>query len=1487
MKSTAEKTSSTSTASRPQQGAFFPKTGETGFFAPTTVQAKLAVNNPGDAQELEADATADKVMRSAQPLPLGGQGQLPEEQLQRTAQKEEEQLQRQCKDCSEPEERDAAPVVQRQVGDGGTGGISAPPIVGEVVSSTGRSMDTGAQSFMETRFGQDFSQVRIHDDDKAAHSAESINAHAYTYGNHIVFNKNQYQPGTQAGKHLLAHELTHVLQQGGTLRRRVRDTAATPPTRQQPAATAENSASPGLAERRATTAPATPGRAAAAPAAPPATDAAALPPPDAAAPLPAVVPDPAALREPLMPPAPEQMSAASARRIAVVESNAAASATAHSNLPPETEQTASARAGVQEPVAETEALAQRNLVAALNKRPEPSPEIEELCANIRRVIYERRPPDEESLLQADPEAAANEAGSTLSADVEGDAQRVGSSYDELGGEPTGTPEQMAQPIETPPTDAGAAPLQATQAAPDAVPAEDLSLDADAERSAQQMEEAGMNSEPAQLVQTGPIAEARGVQGELEQAAREDPALVQAQQAAAVADARNNMAALQEAALNALLQSRSGSIGGASAQQTGMVGSEVQQREQVAAQAEAIFSNAQTQVQALLEPLSTNAMATWEAGKTRIAQAFRDQLDQVQRWIDERHEGVGGAIVEVWDDLTGMPDWVTEAYDRAERQFGDDICDLIREISTEVNTIIATCEQLIENADRDIAALYASLPAELAEWAAGEQARFRERLDGLRQSVVDTQQNFTRDLANQAAQTVQAMREEVHALRERARGLLGQIADAIGEFLEDPARAIINGLLSLVGIEPARFWALVDRIGQVIGQIAEDPIGFAGNLLSAIGAGFERFFNRIGTHLFGGLIDWLFSGLGAVGVQIPRDFSLGSIVTFFLQLMGITWERVRRLMAQHIGEENVAMLEQAYGLIADLIARGPEGIFEMIRDQLDPQTILDTIIQMAIEFMTQALIQQVTVRILLMFNPVGAIAQAIEAIYRVLKWIFENAARIFSLVETVVNGIADILAGNIAGMAEAVELALARLIAPVIDFLAGYAGLGDLPNRIADAVRGLQGWVEGILDRVIGWLAARARGLLEALGIGGDEAGEEAADGEIGETVNFNVNGESHRIWVDVSSGSAVVKMASNPIAVRAKLDELRPQMAQHSAPAQALFSNAENQLQSTEQLANQAQQAKSSSPVGQPNPQVAALDTQVEQSQHQLTGTMADLLEMVGQGFPPEVGLYGQLNSSADRHAHHVPAEQLAVSLRSFLDSANQKIDANTGFDNLKSNIAAKSATIGSRFPGGTNLSAILIHKDTHLGGEGVHSRSNQAGTLDDIEQQVATAQTRRIVVFVRGEERLVANLQNRHWSRFIAQAFILEQQAENASPEVSINMGQSSNGLIVNANLLADTQANPIGHLTAFKTGLETALLGDGLSDADLTALQQSISEQVLSRLENAIARTLDDALGNGLSAVRNALQGSMHDGRRDHHAPALRQLQRLATDVWSVLIL
>jgi hypothetical protein len=89
----------------------------------------------------------------------------------------------------------------------------APAVVYDVLNSPGQALDMSTRGFFEGRFGHDFSRIRVHADTVAAKSARAVNATAYTVGNHIVFDGGTYNPSSQQGQELIAHELTHTLQQ--------------------------------------------------------------------------------------------------------------------------------------------------------------------------------------------------------------------------------------------------------------------------------------------------------------------------------------------------------------------------------------------------------------------------------------------------------------------------------------------------------------------------------------------------------------------------------------------------------------------------------------------------------------------------------------------------------------------------------------------------------------------------------------------------------------------------------------------------------------------------------------------------------------------------------------------------------------------------------------------------------------------------------------------------------------------------------------------------------------------------------------------------------------------------------------------------------------------------------------------------------------------------------------------------------------------------
>ena len=175
----AERVSSASWTHAPPRAAFPPGRpcvrADRSVVVPG-VQPQLAIGRTTDASEREADRAADTIMQEGNARrPLGRVEAAPPEGLAMSAE-------------------------------------SANLVTGTVRSS-GQALDGSTRTFMEQRFGTDFSQVRIHADREGARSADSIGANAYTLGHHIVFGANRFAPATASGRRLIAHELSHVVQQ--------------------------------------------------------------------------------------------------------------------------------------------------------------------------------------------------------------------------------------------------------------------------------------------------------------------------------------------------------------------------------------------------------------------------------------------------------------------------------------------------------------------------------------------------------------------------------------------------------------------------------------------------------------------------------------------------------------------------------------------------------------------------------------------------------------------------------------------------------------------------------------------------------------------------------------------------------------------------------------------------------------------------------------------------------------------------------------------------------------------------------------------------------------------------------------------------------------------------------------------------------------------------------------------------------------------------
>lgn len=171
------------------------------------IQPKLKIGTANDKYEREADRVADQVMTMPDGIAADSRSRL-------SGTSAGHSIQRLCSGC---QQRHADhQVLQPRALSGHTPALS-PNIAGGIqsIKGNGQPLAASARGYFEPRFGRNFSQVRIHDDNRAASLADSIGARAFTLGQDVVFGDGQHQPDTREGRRLLAHELAHTVQQGG------------------------------------------------------------------------------------------------------------------------------------------------------------------------------------------------------------------------------------------------------------------------------------------------------------------------------------------------------------------------------------------------------------------------------------------------------------------------------------------------------------------------------------------------------------------------------------------------------------------------------------------------------------------------------------------------------------------------------------------------------------------------------------------------------------------------------------------------------------------------------------------------------------------------------------------------------------------------------------------------------------------------------------------------------------------------------------------------------------------------------------------------------------------------------------------------------------------------------------------------------------------------------------------------------------------------
>ena len=627
----------------------------------------------------------------------------------------------------------------------------------------------------------------------------------------------------------------------------------------------------------------------------------------------------------------------------------------------------------------------------------------------------------------------------------------------------------AEAAPTPPAVAGASGMP-----PPATPTE-ASLEQSKQDTAQALKDERIKPESLARANDPRFSAVASAQAKVAVQADKAPATFRTREAAVLAGARAQAGGV--AGRGALLLAGTRGRGNALvlSRQQQQAAKEAAERQKVATHIEGIFAQTKQRVEARLASLDQQVAAIFDPGvDAALARMKQFVDDRIFRYKLERYLTIPGLGLARWlrDQALGLPEEVNAFYVQGRQVFQAAMDRLIDRVANLVETRLAQAKAEVDSGQAKIKAYVASLPANLR--AAGDAAAkaVGERFNELSQSIDAKKEELAASLAQKYKEAFDKADEALKTMQDENKGLLQQFAEKLGE--------VVKALLEF----KAKLMAILKKGQDAIQRILDDPIAFLGNLIAAVKGGFQAFVGNIWTHLKAGFMKWLFGSLAAMGITLPSDLSLPSILKLVLDVLGITYERMRAKAVRLIGERAVGAIEKVVEYVRELITGGPAKLWEKVKEDLGnlKQMVIDAIQ----DWLITTIIKQAVTKIVSMFNPAGAIVQAVLAIYNVVVFVIEKAQQIMTLVEAVVNSVAAIASGAIGSAIAWIEKSLANAVPLVIGFLAQLLGLGGISKKIQEFIRKVQGKVDAAIDKAIAKIVAMVKKLF---GKGGKKDGD--------------------------------------------------------------------------------------------------------------------------------------------------------------------------------------------------------------------------------------------------------------------------------------------------------------------------------------------------------------------------------------------------------------
>ena len=354
----------------------------------------------------------------------------------------------------------------------------------------------------------------------------------------------------------------------------------------------------------------------------------------------------------------------------------------------------------------------------------------------------------------------------------------------------------------------------------------------------------------------------------------------------------------------------------------------------------------------------------------------------------------------------------------------------------------------------------------------------------------------------------------------------------GQFLKG-LWTFFKNLLDIIGIDPKLITSIIAKAAKNFSDIISKPGEFLSNVWKVIKGGFKRFWDKIGTHLLTGALEWLFGKVkGAVAVAPPKDFTLGSILGYILDLFGINKENVYKRMELNprIGKKRVERIRQIENILTDAlewitvwIKEGPEGLLRKAKEKLSD--IKNIVINGVIAWVTAKVSAEIMKRLATSSDPlgIGATINTIIVVYDSIHAGIDYANDILDIINNAMDELAEIILGNTDHASELLEELLHKAVPVAVGF-AVQVILGDVADKIKEIITDARNVVDSAIDSLI-------NGALDVIDsiINMGKAAVGKVLGWFGLTKHFTAkDGEGHDLSFGGSEKRAELMIASEP-----------------------------------------------------------------------------------------------------------------------------------------------------------------------------------------------------------------------------------------------------------------------------------------------------------------------------------------------------------------------